>query len=237
MNEILIYDDIGEGFFGGGVTALSVKSQLDKLSGDIKVRINSPGGDVFDGFAIHNLLKDYDGQVDVVVDGLAASAASVIAMAGDTITMADNALMMIHDPWTIALGSSEDMSKTAELLDKIKGSIITTYQSQTSLDEDEISGMMRDETWFNTEEAIEKGFATAKAEAKQSPMNLEKRWIKNAPKQGDVIAIEVSQDAEMTLKVAAQVAAAIKEDPEIAIEPVEGEPWRLNLNKRRMQLI
>ena len=152
MNELLIYSDIGESFFYDSVSAKSIKSQLDGMTGALSVRINSPGGDVFDGFAIYNLLAQYEGQVTVHIDGLAASAASVIAMAGDEIIMADNALMMIHDPWTISVGDSSEMRSTADLLDKIKGSIVTTYLSKSSLSEGEIAD------------------------------NLQKPWIKNMPK-------------------------------------------------------
>jgi ATP-dependent Clp protease protease subunit len=208
MNEILIYEDIGQDWFGDGVTALSIKDQLDKISGDVTVRINSPGGDVFDGFAIYNLLAAHDGQINVVVDGLAASAASTIAMAGDTITMSDNALMMIHDPWSFAVGNAADMTKTAELLDKIKGSIVKTYQSHSGLDESEISELMTAETWLSADEAIEKGLATEKTESTVSISNIDKRWIKNAPPPDKI------KDDEQTQTM-----------------------WRVALNKRRISIL
>ena len=182
MNELLIYSDIGENWMGDGVTAKGIKDQIDGFSGDLTVRINSGGGDVFDGFAIYNLIAQYEGKKTVYIDGLAASAASVIAMAGDEIVMSDNALMMIHDPWTMTVGASDEIRKTADLLDKVKLSIVTTYKSQTGLDEEELSAMMSEETWLTAEESIEKGFATTTAESKLSISNISKPWIKNGPK-------------------------------------------------------
>lgn len=181
MNEILIYQDIGESFWGDTISANDVKDQLSKMEGDVTVRINSAGGSVFDGFAIYNLLAQHNGQVTVKVDALAASAASVIAMAGDTIEMADNALMMIHEPWTLALGDAEDMRKTGELLDKIRDSIVTTYQSKTDLDTATIEAMMAEETWFSADEAIENGFATSKSSEKAVMNKIEKPWMNKAP--------------------------------------------------------
>lgn len=181
MAEILIYDFIGEDFFGEGVTAKKIKAELDAIpvGEEITVRINSGGGDVFDGFAIYNLLSGRD--VDVVVDGLAASAASVIAMAGKTITMAENALMMIHDPWTFAIGNSDEMMRTAELLEKIKGSILNNYISKTGLDRDLLSDAMSAETWYSADEAIASGFADSTVEEKRVAMNTKFPWIKNCP--------------------------------------------------------
>lgn len=183
MNQIDIYSDIGESFWGNSVSANDIKSQLEGMSGDLTVRINSAGGSVFDGFAIYNLLDQYSGDVHVKIDALAASAASVVAMAGDTIEIADNALIMIHDPWTLAVGDSKDMLKTSELLDKIKDSIVTTYQNKTGIDSQELADMMAAETWFNADEAINKGFATSKTTQKAEFSNkLEKPWMNKVPK-------------------------------------------------------
>lgn len=183
MNELVIYGDIGESYWGDSVTAMSVKNALDEMEGDISVRINSPGGSVFDGFAIYNLLKSHDGQVTVYVDGLAASAASVIAMAGDEIVMGDTAMMMIHDPWTLTVGDSAEMRKTAETLDKIKDSIVSAYALRASdLDIEEIGAMMAEETWLTAAEALESGFATqVNNESKPEVCNLSRPWINKAP--------------------------------------------------------
>ncbi|MCK5219101.1 Clp protease ClpP, partial [bacterium] len=117
--EILIYDQIGEDWFGDGVQAKKFAEELRDL-GDIEtieLRINSPGGSVWDGNAIYNTLRGHKATVNVTIDGLAASIASVIAMSGDTITMPENALMMIHNPATIAFGEAEEMRKAANMLD------------------------------------------------------------------------------------------------------------------------
>ena len=151
---------------------------------EITVRINSPGGDVFDGFAIYNLLAQHPAKIHVKVDGWAASAASVIAMAGDTREVAANALMMIHNPWTLSVGDSAGMRKTADLLDQIKDSIITTYKAHSSLDEAEIAALMDAETWFDAQGAMDAGLATAitgKTESKAK--NAAKAWIRNAPQE------------------------------------------------------
>jgi ATP-dependent Clp protease protease subunit len=196
MNELTIYGDIGESFWGASVSAVDVKDMLSEMDGDITVRINSAGGSVFDGFAIYNLLAQHDGQVHVKVDGWAASAASVIAMAGDTIEMADNSMIMIHEPWTMAVGDSRDMVKTAELLDKIRDNIITTYQSKSNLDTETISAMMIEETWMKADEAIEKGFATAKTSQKAKASNsVDKPWMNKAPqnKEHDMSFVNVQR--------------------------------------------
>lgn len=186
MPEILIYSDIGPEEWGG-VSAKGIKSQLDAMkdAAEITVRINSPGGDVFDGFAIYNLLAEHPANIHVKVDGMAASAASLIAMAGDTIEMASNALMMIHNPWTMAVGDSVNMRKTADLLDQIKGSIVTTYKNKVTLEEADIEALMDAETWFDAQGAMDAGLATAitgKSD-KARTKNTAKAWIRNAPQE------------------------------------------------------
>lgn len=183
MNEILIYDFIGADMFGEGVTAKGVKSQLDSMSGDVLVRINSLGGDVFDGFAIHNLLKQYPGEITVKIDGVAASAASIIAMAGDQVEIADNAMIMIHNPWTFAVGDADTMLKSAELLEKVKGSIITSYEAKTGIDSETLAAAMDAETWYTAPEAIEQGFADSVLDESASAFNTAAPWVKNAPAQ------------------------------------------------------
>lgn len=181
MNEITIYSDIGESYFGEGTTDQSIKDQLDAMQGDVTVRINSGGGDVFHGFAIYNLLKQHDGKITIKIDGLAASSASVIAMAGDDIQMGEASMLMIHNPWTIALGDSADMIKTAERLDQVKASILNVYALNTSLSVEELTVMMDEETWFTADEAISNGFASEQV-AGGKMKSESKAWIRNAPK-------------------------------------------------------
>lgn len=193
MPEILIYSDIGPEEWGG-VSAKSIKAQLDKIGDaeEITVRINSPGGDVFDGFAIYNLLAQHPAKINVKVDGWAASAASVIMMAGDTREVAANALVMIHNPWTMAIGDASNMRKTADLLDQIKDSIITTYKAGTTLEDEEIVALMDAETWFDAQGAIDAGLATAVVgKSDKATKNTVKSWIRNAPQEPAKLQIEV----------------------------------------------
>lgn len=156
-----IYDQIGPSWLGM-IDAKSVSREIANAGevSKIDVHINSPGGDVWEGLAIFNILKDHAANVRVKVDGVAASSASVIAMAGDVIEIPKNALLMIHNPWSFAMGYSEDMRKQADVLDKHRDAIIETYLTKTSKSKDEVAALMDDETWFSGEEAVEAGFAT-----------------------------------------------------------------------------
>jgi ATP-dependent protease ClpP protease subunit len=158
--EIWIYEEIGEDFFtGGGITAKSFQKELSQIkASQIDLHINSPGGLVFEGLAIHNLLKNHPANVTTYIDGLAASIASVIALAGNKVIMAENALFMIHKASGVVIGNSDDMRDFAEKLDKVNGSIATTYTSKTKKDEKEINDLMAAETWFGADEALEMGF-------------------------------------------------------------------------------
>lgn len=158
--EILLYDSIGEDIFGG-ISAKTFADELAKAKGvsQIDVRINSPGGDAFAGFTMYNLLKSHKAKVNVYVDGLAASAASIIAVAGDEIEIAANGMMMIHNAWTIVSGDSEAFAKQADLLAKIDQSIAETYAAKTKGSVDTIRTQMAVETWLTAEQAKEQGFA------------------------------------------------------------------------------
>ena len=182
MPEIKIYEDIGEDWWGDGASAKNISAQLAGMSGDLTVRINSYGGDVFEGHAIYNLIKGYEGKTTTIIDGIAASAASVIAMAGDEVVMPINGMIMIHDPWTFAMGDSRDMTKTAEILDQIKQTIVNVYKDKTGLDDGELSQMMSAETWMDVDQACELGFAI-KDEETNAVLNKTdgKRWINKAP--------------------------------------------------------
>lgn len=165
--EIYIYESIGEGWFGG-ITAKAFADTLrdiGKVDG-LDIYVNSPGGNVFDGIAIYNQIKRFNGEKIIHVDGIAASIASVIAMAGDEVRVADNGMMMIHDPWGFAMGTSDEMRKSADALDKIKDTILDTYVARTKGDRDEIEKWMKSETWMNADECIERGFADKKTEEK-----------------------------------------------------------------------
>lgn len=165
--ELLVYEDIGEDWWtGGGVTAKTVKQQLDSagIYNRIAVRINSPGGDAFEGVAIMNLLRSQKKPVDVFVDGIAASAASIVAMAGESITMGRSSMMMVHNAWTYCMGDGDDMRKCADTLDRISLSIGQAYVERTGKTADEIKAIMDAETWMGADECVAEGFATAIAD-------------------------------------------------------------------------
>lgn len=148
-----------ETWYGDEVTPKLFKDELESGSGPISVWINSPGGDVFAAAQIYNMLMEYPYDVTVKIDGLAASAASVIAMAGTTVEMSPVAMMMIHNPATIAIGDSEEMKKAVKMLDEVKESIMNAYEIKTGLARDKISKLMDAESWFNAKKAVELGFA------------------------------------------------------------------------------
>ncbi len=167
--EIWLYDQIGDSFWGEGISAKTFQRELSAMGkvDEISVRINSPGGDVFDGLAIYNQLKSHPARVVVDVDGLCASIASVIAMAGDDIRMASNAHMMIHNPHGMAVGDAAEMQRVAALLDQVKGSLVDTYAARTGNGRPQIEAWMDDETWLTAEVAVQHGFANAVTGAQQ----------------------------------------------------------------------
>lgn len=140
-------------------TADMFRNELYSANGNISVWINSPGGDMVTGAQIYNLIKDYKGKVTVKIDGLAASAASVIAMAGDEILMSPVSNLMIHNPFTAAIGDSYEMKRTADMLNEVKESVINAYEIKTHLSRSKLSKMMDDETWLNAYKAVNLGFA------------------------------------------------------------------------------
>lgn len=148
-----------ETWWGDEVTPAIFKDELLAGSGPITVWINSPGGDCVAAAQIYNMLMDYNGDVTVKVDGIAASAASVIAMAGTRVLMSPASLMMIHNPLTSAIGDSEEMQKAIAMLDEVKESIINAYEIRTGLSRAKLSHLMDAETWMNAKKAIELGFA------------------------------------------------------------------------------
>jgi ATP-dependent Clp protease, protease subunit len=166
--EIWIYEEIGSGWFGG-ISAKQFSDDIKALGKveKITVRLNSPGGDVFDGIAIYNILKSNPAQVVVNIDGLAASIASVIAMAGDEINMAENAMMMIHEAWTIGMGNAGDFREIADRLEKVNGVIRDTYAKQTGdkATAEKLQSLMADETWMTAQEAMDYGLIHSMSES------------------------------------------------------------------------
>jgi ATP-dependent Clp protease, protease subunit len=161
--ELTLYGDISDySWWGDEVTPQQFADDLKALGDvdEISVRINSGGGDVFAGLAIHNMLKRHKAKVTVYVDGLAASIASIIAMAGDKVVMPKGSMMMVHNPWTSVWGGdAEDFRHTADVLDKIRDSLVDVYAEKTKLDKEEIKALLDAETWLTAEDAVAKGFA------------------------------------------------------------------------------
>jgi len=166
--DVLVYDYIGDGLYGG-VSAKAVAEAIMEHKGvkTINVFINSPGGSVADAMAIYNTLSRHKARVLVYVDGMALSAASVIAMAGDEILMASNAMMMIHEPIAMTGGTADDLRSAADALDKVAGTIVGVYVARTGQDVEHITQMLADETWMTADEAEANGFADEIVEAKR----------------------------------------------------------------------
>jgi len=182
--EILLYAPIGS-FFEEDISARDVAETLNLLKNisNIIVRINSPGGEVFEGLAIYNSLVKHPAKIHVEIEGMALSIASVITMAGDSIIMSESSLFMIHNPLGFAIGDAEEMRKTAEMMDKAKATLIKAYRRQTNLSENTISTAMDAETWYTASEAKEAGFVTGIFEAQRvsAKFDLDKYKFKNVP--------------------------------------------------------
>ncbi len=161
--EVLnIYSTIGEYGDGSGVTEKIVSSVLRKANGaDLTVNMNSPGGDFFAGITIYNMLKEYEGNVTVKVLGLAASAASIVALAADKVEVAESGFFMIHNAWTLAIGNKNDMQEVAAMLSKFDDTMMSIYAEKTGMNEKQVKKIMDAETWLSGKEAVDFGFADA----------------------------------------------------------------------------
>ena len=228
MRTILVFNEIG----GMGTTSEMFARELEFANGeDIEVRINSVGGEVQEGITIYNLLKSYAGNVKVIVDGWAASIASIIALGGDELVMNEGSFIMIHNPWTGMMGEAKDLRQEADLLDLMTNELVNIYVQATGLDEGEIRQMMDEETWLNPTDAIEKGFANSvatfnKVAACVSKDQKTKYFYKNAPmelsemNQKEVIHNEVAE-AELEVQEEALVEEEIEQDQEVEFEDLE----------------
>lgn len=163
---ISIYDSIGDNWEGTGITAKRISAALRTIGArDITVNVNSPGGDFFEGVAIYNLLREHKAKVNVNVMGLAASAASVIAMAGDEISMGEGSFLMIHNAWAVAIGNRHDMTATAAVLAPFDAAMAKVYSQRAGISEADAAAMMDKETWIGAEQAVADGFATGMIES------------------------------------------------------------------------
>ncbi len=183
--DIYIYDDIGDSFFGG-ISAQSFADDLKALGNgitELNVFINSMGGSVFEGLTIYNLLARHQARVNVVIDGMAASIASLIAMAGDHISIAKNAMMMIHKPMGGGIGTADDLREVADALDMVQKQIVNTYVARTGSPEDKIIELVNAETWMASDVAAEWGFVDEVTAAKKLAafVDVQKHNFKNMP--------------------------------------------------------
>jgi ATP-dependent protease ClpP protease subunit len=179
--EIVIYDEIGA--FG-----IPAKTFLDELKAlgpvaELTVRINSPGGSVFDGVAIYNALKRHDASITVWIDGIAASIASMIAMAGDEVVMPENAMLVLHDPSGLVAGTASEMRATADALDKMAASMVAAYRDKSGRDDAEIEALMAAETWLSAEEAVARGLADRVAQPVKMAAHFDLSRFHNPPPQ------------------------------------------------------
>ncbi len=204
--EISIYDEIG----AYGVSAKAFLTDLSKLpdKAPLTLRLNSPGGSVFDAVAIYNALQRHAGTVTVSIDGIAASAASYIAMAGDEIIMPENAFLMIHDPSGMVMGTAADMRSMAEALDKIGGSLLRGYAAKSGKAEDEIAALMAKETWLDAGEALDMGFADTMAEPVNMAASFDVSRFQNTPP--EIINAVKAKDEPVT----------VEPEPEPDVSPV-----------------
>ncbi|QYX58009.1 Clp protease ClpP [Roseovarius sp. SCSIO 43702] len=225
--EVLIYDEIG----AYGVSAKGFLAELGALPDDaaIDLRLNSPGGSVFDAVAIHNALSRHAGTVTVWIDGIAASAASYVAMAGDAIVMPENAFLMIHDPSGLVMGTAADMREMAGTLDKIAAGMTRGYAARSGKTEDEIAALMAAETWFSAAEALEAGLATQLAEPVRIAANFDIGRFRNAPPE----LVEAVEPVETADPEGAETEPDIVEDandvapapaPDAAPQPAVDDP-------------
>jgi ATP-dependent Clp endopeptidase proteolytic subunit ClpP len=194
--EIVIYDEIGA--FG-----IPAKAFLDELKAlgpvaEVTVRINSPGGSVFDGVAIYNALKRHDAAITVWVDGIAASIASMIAMAGDEVVMPENAMLMLHDPSGLVMGTATDMRGMAEALDRMKAGMVAAYRDKSGRDDTEIEALMQAETWLSAQEAVALGLADRVEAPVRMAAHFDLSRFRNAPPQlAALVATTSPQEDDM----------------------------------------
>jgi len=204
------------------VTAKDFQKDLSKIrASQIDLHINSPGGDVFDGNTIYNLIKQHPANVTTYIDGLAASIASVIALAGDKIYMAENALFMMHNPYGLVMGQASDMRKMADTLDKVRDSMTKIYAGKTGKEDAEINALLEDETWMNSDEALEAGFVDEisgkmdmAACAKFGPVMV-KAGFKKIPETINPKPMPSAKDAEKALR---DVGFSVKQSKTILVK-------------------
>lgn len=182
MSEIFVYGPIGADF--GGVDAKGFAQEIQSIDGPVTIRLNSPGGIVSEGWAIYQAMKRHPHEVTVSIDAEAASIATVIAMGANKVEIADHALMMIHHPWTFAMGNANELRQVADMLDTHGERSIALYQAKSGEDREKVVEWMDQETWFTAAEAVENGFADTLVETMAvAAWKVPEGWFKNTPKE------------------------------------------------------
>lgn len=210
MSTVYIYDDIGPDWLGM-VSAKAIIAELEKISGDVTVRINSGGGDVNEAMAIYNALARRSATVEI--DGIAASAASYIAMAGKTIRMAENAMLMIHDPWTFAIGNAAELRSRADVLDKYGDGIVNVYATRSGRSKDDVAAKMAAETWFSAAEAVDYGLADEIGQPLKVAASIAPGRFRNCP---DGLLNPAAAQASAFRRQQAQIRARLKSLDKVA---------------------
>ncbi len=208
LNGLIDEDDM----WNDSVTPKAFRDELMEDEGDITVWINSPGGSVWAAAEIYTMLKDYAGSVTVKIDAIAASAASVVAMAGDKVLMSPVAMLMIHDPYTVAMGNTRDMEKAIDTLNEVKESIINAYAAKSGMRRSKIADLMSDETWMNAKKAVELGFAD------EVMYSDEKEYEETVEDEGAYSMKRVGQIILNRLHIADEVRPKAREEPVIGMD-------------------
>ena len=225
--EVDLFDEIG----GWGIYAKELKDELSNMIGnpteEVLVNINSPGGSVFEGIEIYNYLKGLPNKVTVKINSLAASIATVIALGADELEISESAFFMIHNPWTMAGGEAEDLRKQADVLDKIKETILSIYEKNSNLSRERLTALMDEETWLTGSEALEYGFATRLTEglavAAKATTDLVNKFknIPNGLKMADNLEATQEVVEEVALEATEQVEETVEETTEEVVESTE----------------
>lgn len=230
-HELSISEMIGADFFGEGMSGSRFKQMFDGLglapTDELLVRLNSPGGDVWDGMQIHNVIKSHPGKKIVQIDGAALSAASFIAMAGDTIRMAQAGILMIHNPWSLAIGDSREMRKQGDILDKHRDTIVPLYAKQTGKRPETITRLLDAETWMTPEEALAEGFIDEIGTTEATP---------GAIQRGTEEESRMALALMLKLNMFQHPPKTLLEKPEEIDQQKIGELARLALSRKRLDI-
>jgi ATP-dependent Clp protease, protease subunit len=205
--EIILYGSIGQDWFGEGITAKKFSDELKKLDASVNqidLRINSPGGDVFDGITIYNRLKQHSAKITTYIDGLAASIASIIALAGDEVIMGEGALYMVHLPFTFSIGNRMELDNTINRLVDVEEQMVGIYAKKSKMDRAEVKALLEKETWMDAQQASDNGFVdktTEETVAIAASLLDRAKWINKMPKMTTDLDLAKEQQLEAKNKI------------------------------------